>query len=183
MDGPEDAGAGRNLSLVLSLKNILPGQEVVTKMSGDVTQADGEFRGIDHLYVVPFNTESMQVEPQAPRLGTRNVGLSSSGIARTGLVANNNSHLFGSATVPHGMNTVLVYGKAPDMGEAASKPDKHTYGVLNPDGLSNPSSSDDIFFRLEPILTTGDASELTEVTEIADGLLEKLNVIMSLMGN
>ena len=183
MDGPEDAGDGRNLSLVLSLKNILPGQEVVTKMSGDVTQADGEFRGIDHLYVVPFNTESMQVEPQAPRLGTRNVGLSSSGIARTGLVANNNSHLFGSATVPNGMNTVLVYGKAPDMGEAASKPDKHTYGVLNPDGLSNPSSSDDIFFRLEPILTTGDESELTEVTEIADGLLEKLNVIMSLMDN
>lgn len=183
MDVLEDAGDGRTLSLVLSLKNVLPGQEVTTKMSGDVTQADGGFRGIDHLYVIPFNTESMQVEPQDPRLGTRNVGLSSSGIATTGLVANNNSHLFGSATVPNGMNTVLVYGKAPDKGVDASKSDKHTYGVLSPDdALVNPLSSDDIFFRLEPILTTGDAPELTAVTKIADGLLEKLNVVMSLMG-
>lgn len=184
MDDPEDAGDGRALSLVLSLKNVLPGQEITTKMSGNITQADGDFRGIDHLYVVPFNTESMQVKPQDSRLGTRNVGLSSSGISRTGLVANNNSHLFGSAIVPNGMNTVLVYGKAPDKGERMSKSDKQTYGVLNPDdALGNPSSSDDIFFRLEPILATEDAPELTEVTDIADGLLEKLNVVMSLMGN
>lgn len=184
MDGPEDAGDGHTLSLALSLKNVLPGQEIRTKMSGDITQANGDFRGIDQLYVVPFNTASMQVEPQDPRLGTRNVGLSGTGIAKTGLVANNNSHLFGSAIVPNGMNTVLVYGKAPDKGEDASKQDKHTYGVLNPDAaLGNPSSSDDIFFRLEPILATGDAPESKAVTDMADGLLEKLNVVMSLMGN
>lgn len=183
LDGPEEAGNGRTLSLVLSLKNVQPGQEVTTKMPGDVTQADGDFRGIDHLYVVPFNTESLQVEPQDHRLGARNVGLSSSGIAKTGLVDNNNSHLFGSAIVPNGMNTVLVYGKAPDRGEASSRSDKHTYGVLNPVGLDNPSSSDDILFSLEPILSSGEASESTEVTSVADELLEKLNGIMSLMGN
>lgn len=179
MDGPEDAG----VSLVMSLKNVLPGQNVSTKMSSEVTQADGTFRGIDHLYVVPFNTESEHVEPQDPRLGGRNVGLSSAGISKTGLVANNNSHLFGSAIVPNGMNTVLVYGKAPDMGADASKEDKHTYGVLNPEGLDDPSSSDDIFFRLEPVLASGGTDELTQMTEIADGLLDKLNVVMSLLGN
>jgi len=184
LDGPEEAGDGRTLSLVLSLKNVLPGQEVTTKMSGNVTQADGTFRGIDHMYVVPFNTESLQVGPQDHRLGTRNVGLSSSGIAAgTGLVVPNNSHLFGSAIVPNGMNTVLVYGRAPDRGEASSKSDKHTFGVLNPEGLDNPSSSDDILFSLEPILATGETPELTEVTDVAEGLLEKLNGIMSLMGN
>ena len=183
IDVPEDADGERTLSLVMSLKNVLPGQEMGTKMSSDVTQASGDFRGIDRLYVIPFYTESMQVEPQDTRLGARNVGLSSTGIARTGLIANNNSHLFGSAIVPNGMNTVLVYGSAPDRGVDASKSDKHTYGVLTPHGLDNPSSTDDISFRLEPVLATGDNNELSEITAIADGLLEKLNAIMSLMGN
>lgn len=183
MGGPEDAGDGLSLSLVMSLKNVLPGRDMSTKMSSDITQAEGSFRGIDHLYVIPFNTESMRVEPQDPRLGARNVGLSSAGISRTGLFPNNNSHLFGSAIVPNGMNTVLVYGKAPDMGLNASKEDKHTYGVLNPEGLDNLSSSDDIFFRLEPVLASGGTDALTQISEIADGLLEKLNVVMSLMGN
>lgn len=183
IDVPEDADGERTLSLVMSLKNVIPGQGGGTKMSSDVTQARGEFRGIDRMYMVPFYTESMLVEPQNSRLGTRNVGLSSSGIAKTGLVANNNSHFFGSAIVPNGMNTVLVYGKAPDMGEDASKSDKHTYGVLTPHGLDNPSSTDEISFRLEPVLATGETDELSEITTIADGLLEKLNVIMSLLGH
>lgn len=184
IDDPQyDAYEGRTLSLVMSLKNVQPGQEVSTKMTPDVTQSDGAFRGIEQMYIIPFSTESKHVEPQDHRLGTRNVGLESAGIARTGLVANNNSHLFGSATVPNGMNTVLVYGKAPDLGPDASKTGKHTYGVLNAEGLANPTASDDMFFHLEPILTSGEKDEMTEITAIADALLEKLNVIMSLLGS
>jgi len=181
MEGTEDAG--HTLSLVMSLKNVMPGNEMTTKMSQDVTQVNGKFRGMDRVYVIPFNTESMQVKPQDTRLGTRNVGLGSTGIAQSGLITNNNSHLFGSAIVPNGMNTVLVYGSTPDMGEDASKSDKHTYGVLTPKGLDNPSSTDDISFSLEPVLATGETGELYEITTIVDGLLEKLNAIMSLMGN
>lgn len=184
IDDPQyDADEGRTISLVMSLKNILPGQQVSTKMTPEVTQSEGVFRGIEQLYLIPFSTESMQVEPHDPRLGTRNVSLGSTGIARTGLVANNNSHLFGSASVPNGMNTVLVYGKAPDLGPDASKTGKHTYGVLKAEGLDNPDASDDICFHLEPILASGETDEMPEVTAIADALLEKLNVIMSLMGS
>lgn len=178
---PVVANEPHTLSLAMSLKNVAIGREITTKMSSDVTQAGGVFRGIDQMYMIPFNTESMLVESGDQRLGLRNVGLGSTGIARTGLIANNNSHLFGSAIVPNGMNTVLVYGKAPDLG--SSRESRQIYGALTPEGLGNPSSSDDISFHLEPILETGETNELSEIISITDGLLEKLNAIMSLMAN
>ena len=116
--------------------------------------------------------------PGDSRLGSTNVHLSSAGIVRTGLVANNNSHIFGNASVPTGMNRVLSYGKAPDGGESATREEKHRYGVLTPSGLDNPSVSDDISFGLESILGT----DIQEASDAADQLLEGLNVVMSLMG-
>lgn len=178
-----DAEADRPLSLALSLKNVGPGQEASTRMSAAVTQADREFRGIEHLYVIPFETESAPVEPEDARLGRQNVVLGGTGISRYGLVSNSNSYLFGSAFVPTRMNRVLTYGKAPDDGTEASKESKHTYGVLSPEGLANPSGSDDISFHLEPVLGTGTTGELAEVLACADGILEQLNVVMSLLGN
>ena len=176
-----DAGE-HTISLVMSLKNVDSAQEPVTKMSADVTQSEGVFRGIEHLYIIPFNTENAQVEPQDARLGSQNVSLSTSGISKMGLVPNNNAHLFGSAFAPTGMNHVLTYGKSPDEGEGASKESKHLYGVLNAVGLSDPSGSDDISFHLEPILTDGQPGELTVVESQTDELLELLNAIMTRMG-
>lgn len=167
-------------SLLLSLKNVLPGQDAPTKMSVQVTQSGGIFRGIEKVYLIPFNTESsVAVEAGDARLGNQNVVLASSGI--NSLVANNNSHLFGSAIVPSGMNRLLAYGKAPDMGDMDSKDGKQTSGVLSADGLENPSGSDAISFHLEPILGSGAASEFPEVEAMADALLDQLNVVMSLM--
>lgn len=179
--GIDDAGE-HAISLVMSLKNVESGQEAVTKMTSDITQSGGVFRGIEHLYIIPFNTENAQVESQDPRLGSQNVVLASTGIGKSGLVPNNNSHFFGSAFVPSGMNRVLAYGKSPDEGEGASRVSKHQYGALNPQGLSDPSVSDDISFHLEPILADGEPGELTVVESKSDDLLSQLNAIMSLMG-
>ena len=173
----DDASGERSLSMVMSLKNVVPGYEGQTKLSTTVTQSDGVFRGIEQVYIIPFDTEE-KVEPEDVRLGQRNVVLGNTGISRSGLVPNNNSHLFGSAVVPNRMNHVLTYGKAPDGGEDANKVSKHTYGVLNPKGISNPAVSDSISFHLEPILSS---EESTEVETVADGLLEQWNVVMSLM--
>ncbi len=181
---PDDAASERAVSFALSLKNVLPGQEYSTKMTSDITQSGGVFRGIERLYVIPFNTEeNLEVEPQDSRLGTQNVVLGNTGISRYGLVPVNNSHLFGTATIPGGMNHVLTYGKAPDEGVSASKESKHLYGVLNQEGLSDPLASDDISFHLEPVLSSGDTDELTQVESVCDGLLSKLNVVMSLLGS
>lgn len=175
--GGEDASEGHTSSLVMSLKNVVPGREG-TKMSSDITQSTGVFRGIEHLYVIPFDTETAQVEPGDGRLGSRNVSLSGTGISKNGLVPNNNAFLFGSAVVPNGMNRVLAYGKAPDEGEYASKESKHKYGVLTQQGLLDPKGSNDISFNLEPILTV---EELSEADAQADVLLAQLNVVMTLM--
>ena len=171
-----------SLSLVLSLKNVLPGQDAPTKMSTQVTQSEGVFRGIEHVYLVPFNTEeSRAVEPSDPRLGTQNIVLGSSSINKSGLVANNNAHLFGSAIVPSRMNRILAYGKAPDTGVQAGKERKHTNGVLTGEGLDDPTGSDEISFHLEPILATGEVNEYAAITATADELLDQLNVVMTMM--
>ena len=120
-EGIADEGGGRHLSLVVSVKNVLPGQEPSTKMTADVTQSAGVFRGIEHLWIIPFKTEvpleeeeSVEVAPGDQRLGGNNVVLGSVGIDKRDLVRNNNSHLFVSAFAPTGMNHVLTYGEAPD---------------------------------------------------------------------
>lgn len=176
----DDAGE-HTISLVMSLKNVDSSQEPATKMSAEITQAGGVFRGIEHLYVIPFNTENLLVEPQDARLGAQNISLATSGINKTGLVPNNNSHFFGSAFVPSGTNRVLTYGKSPDEGEGASKVSKHLYGVLNGNNLLDPSRSEDISFHLEPILAGGEPDEMTVVESKADELLDQLNAIMTLM--
>lgn len=167
----------------MSLKNVSSQESTLTKMTAEITQSGAAFRGIDRMYVVPFQTAGEEVEAGTLRLGERNIALGGTGISRSGLVENNNSHLFGSATVPDGLDRVLTYGKAPDGGENATKDSKHHYGVLTPEGLDNPSASDDISFHLEKVLSDGEADELTEMQDTADDLLELLNVVMSLMGN
>lgn len=149
----------------------------------DITQSNGTFRGIEHLYIIPFDTVTEEVEYEDSRLGSQNVVLGTSGITRTGLVSNNNAHYISSAFVPTGMNRVLVYGKSPDEGEGATKASKHTYGSLVPEGLENPSGSADISFHLEPILASGESDEMTEVLTKADAILDQLNVVMSLLGS
>ena len=180
-DAVPDAGDGHAVTLAMSLKNVLPGQGSPTKMTAEITQSDGVFRGVERLYIVPFNTETPEVEPDAPRLGDHNVSLGSVGINRGGLVQNNNSHLFNSAYPPNGMNRVLTYAKAPDGDGSESKETKHSYGVLLPDGIENPSVANDIVFHLEPVLET--RQELQEAQNVADDLLEQLNVVMSMMGS
>ena len=108
-----DAGE-QSISLVLSVKNVQSGQGTATKMTSAITQSGGEFRGIEQLYIIPFNTDNAQVEPEDTRLGSQNVVLATTGISKAGLVPNNNSHFFGSAFVPSGTNRVLTYGKSPD---------------------------------------------------------------------
>ena len=171
-----------SLSLVLSLKNVLPGQETPTKLSPQVTQSEGVFRGIEHVYLVPFNTkESRAVEPEDPRLGTQNIVLGSSAINKSGLVANNNSHLFGSAIVPSRMNRILAYGKAPDNGSLDTKDNRHANGMLTQEGLDNPANTEDISFHLESILASGETNEYDAMIATADELLDQLNVVMTMM--
>lgn len=182
--GLDGAGEKHPISVAMSLGNILPGAGTPTKMTGDITQDGGVFRGLERLWMIPFATEeSQEVAPGDSRLGGSNVSLGTKGINRGDIVANNNSHLFNSAFAPNGMNRVLTYGKAPDEGESASKESKHRHGVLIPQGVENPSGSSAISFALEPVLQSGGGTdEFLEAQQAADGLLEELNVVMSLMG-
>ena len=166
-----------SISLALSLKS--PGdvpQSPATKMSAPVTQNGTPFRGIEQVYVIPFQTgSSAPVTEGSLRLGDRNVVIHHSAIGKTGLVANNNAHLYSIAILPKSMNRVLAYGKSADDGTISTRQDKHRNGMLTPSGLDNPSTPGDISFCLEPVLETAD---LNTVNQKADNLIAALNGVV-----
>lgn len=162
------------LTLAMSVKSMEEGRPVTTKMSPSITQASGSFRGIEQIYVIPFQTES-PVAPQDPRLGGKNVIMDNPVIGKSVFYYN---RLFENAVMPMAMNHVLVYGKAFDLGTVSTQEGKHANGVLIPDGLEDPEFSDDISFCLEPVLDTDSADDLPFK---ADKILEKLNELAHLI--
>ena len=172
------------LTLAMSVKSMEEGRPVTTKMSQSITQDNGKnsFRGIEQLYILPFNTgtlsQSYAVTATDTRQGNQNVSISDPSISRTGLVENNNARLFDFAIVPMGTNRVLVYGEAKKSYAEVSKSNKHKNGALFAEGLNNPSKAGDIHFHLEPILDKGTMDEYSEASALADNILDKLNDVM-----
>ena len=167
------------MSLALSLKYTGDVPDVQTKMTAAITQDGAGFRGIEQVYVVPFHTESAApVSEGNIRLGDNNVYINNPSIGQTGLVANNNSHLYKLVTVPVNTNRVLAYGKAYDSGSISTKEGKHKNGVLTPSGLDDPSSSGDISFCLENVL---EAADLTTINQTADRLIAALNGVVEVL--
>lgn len=168
--------SGNGISLSLS---VAPRGSVSTKMTTAITQEGAGFRGIEQVYVIPFQTDDANpVSADDPRLGGSNVFIQNPAIAQTGLVANNNSHLYDLAEVPLKTNRVLAYGKATDAGDVSSKEDKHKNGVLIPFGLDDLNVSEDISFCLESIL---EPSDRTTLEQTADNLIAALNSVVETM--
>lgn len=169
------AGQYNAISLAVSLKS--PGDVPVgpaTKMSATITQEGSGFRGIEQVYVIPFQTASASpLNDGSTRLGDRNVVIQNPSI--TGLVANNNAHLYNFAILPQFMNRVLAYGKAFDSGSVSTKEGKHKNGVLMPAGLDNPNTPGDISFSLESVLETDD---LTAINQKSDNMIAALNGVV-----
>lgn len=172
-------GSGNGVSLALSLKNVGEVPEVRTKMTATITQDGAGFRGIEQVYVIPFQTQSaIAVKANNERLGSSNVQIQNPVIEQSGLVDNNRSHLYKLATIPRRTNRVLAYGKAFDSGSVATKEGKHKNGVLNPSGLDDPETPGEISFSLEEVLETDD---LTEITHTSDNLIGALNGVVEVL--
>ena len=170
------------LSLSLKTRTGLPS----TKMQDSITQADANtdytvFRGIQQLFVIPFGATGT-ITAGDPRIG-KNIELPHVGITATfgsdasdglltGLVTNNNSHLYRGVHLKSGTSSVLAYGQAIDQAVSASPSDSLDYkrrnGVLRSSGLTSSETPEDIIFRLEPYLNS--TAESTLNSRIADVL-------------
>lgn len=166
------------ISLALSLKHSGDAPAAQTKMSYDITQdKEDSFRGIEQIYIIPFQTEEANpVDAGSDRLGGSNVVFQNPTISRSGLIANNNSHLYRIVQVPVLTNRVLAYGKAFDSGSVSTKEGKHKNGVLTASGLDDPDTPGDISFSLESVLEAG---ELDEVNQTANELIDALNGVVA----
>ncbi|MBR6346545.1 MAG: hypothetical protein IKR69_04075 [Bacteroidales bacterium] len=175
----DDNGPGKNVDRVSLSLSVASAGSADTKMTAVITQDGSGFRGIEEVFVVPFQTSSAApVSTGDPRLGSRNVYIENSGIAQSGLVANNNSHLYNIVSIPNYTNRVLAYGKSSDVGTVSTTEGKHRNGVLTAQGLDNPNTSGDISFCLEPVLETAD---LTAVNQTADNLIDALNAVVGVL--
>lgn len=174
---PLDETGGRevNASLSLSLKSAgtLNAQ---TKMLSTTTQSSGNaFRGIDHIYIVPFRLEDNTAPLTAAEQRHGDVMIYT-GFNRDGLIDNNNAHLYSLTLMPWRMNHVLVYGKSIDNGGVSTKELKHRNGILNPTNLTSPPTAGDVNFQLEQILST---EESTEIETKATALINALNGVIN----
>jgi len=161
-----------------------------TRMSDAIAQVDADtdntlFRGIEQIYVIPFNTHSTITAGDA-RHG-RNLTLPQLGITpqwgssvNPGLVTNNNSHLYEDVYMKSGTASVLVYGKAIDEDVSASASDsvafKRRNGALHAHGIGNAETPVDMWFELDPIV---DAAAESSMNSTISGVLAYLNSIAS----
>ncbi len=177
--GPGVTDQDNAISLALSLKHIEDDSASQTKMSPAITQDGSGFRGIEQIYVIPFQTESAApVNAGSARLGNRNVLIQDPSISQAGLIANNSSHLYNFVQIPISTNRVLAYGKAFNSGSVSTKEGKHKNGVLTPSGLDDPNTASDISFSLESILET---DEMDTISQTVDNLIAALNAVVAVM--
>ena len=169
-------------------------RSTVTKMTAAVTQADqteSSFRGIKQIYAIPFKVKRSVVSTDE-RLG-ENLKLPQKGIPKSfgtsalngdfsGLVSNNNSHLYKVVIIPRGTASMLVYGQAIDENVSVATDSvafKRRNGVLQKHGVESAEPAD-INFTLEPFITAEAASTFNSTVSeqyyhrfgIADGLYQ-----------
>ena len=161
---------GREMSLSFSVGLHSAQGSPQTRMTASVTQQanDAPFRGIERLYMIPFKAQDAQVRSGDKRWSS-NLSLPQMGIPAQlfgssanhgqfeGLVSNSNSHLYSQVYIHLQTNAVLAYGKALDDYSQPVSDDsiafKHRNGVLLHPDLDRVSTTDEIGFDLEPIVS------------------------------
>lgn len=160
-----------------------------TKMSASVTQieaTEASFRGIKEVYAIPFKAARAITATDA-RLG-ENLVLPQTGLPSlfgssaqngnfSGLVSQNNSHLYKGVIIPRGTASMLVYGQAEDDPVSVS-PDsvafKRHNGVLRKHAVEYADHPGEISFTLEPFINSSTEAALNAKV---NGLLTYLNSI------
>lgn len=150
-----------------------------------ITEMDQTFRGIGEVTVVPFGVRRMVssgdlslYHPSVLSGITPDYYESAvdGSVYVTGLVQNNNAHLYSNkeAYLPEGTASVLVYGRPPQASADTEIESRHLNGALTPSGLeSRPElrSASDISFSPVPIYGEGVPEEADAIAGIMDDIV------------
>lgn len=131
-----------SFSLSVGLPQNKNNAKPVTRVADNIAQTNGvsDFRGIDNITLIPFNTTS-DITSSDTRFGANNITLPNAtpnSIAANELTSNGNAKVYSDVTIAQGTNHFLFYGKAIDAsaGTAITEAtDKFTYGSLDATGL------------------------------------------------
>lgn len=174
-DTPTNPGEAVKTSFTLSVGLPQTGSnaKAATRVSDEVAQATGNFRGIDNINLIPFGTE---VSASSSRLGDGNITLpNTTPNSLQTVTEGGNAKVYNDVSIPVGTNHFLFYGKAIDgtATEGIAQPsDPFRYGYLQAAGLSEGTPSG-ITFTPQPIFQGNLSSN-----EVATALMTYLNGIV-----
>lgn len=170
------------VQIALSVGNTVP---VATKGNPSViTEMDQTFRGIGEVTMIPFrsgdgvseNDRSLYHPAYLPDITADYYPRAFDGTAYvTGLVENNNAHLYSKqeANLPDGTASVLVYGRPPKVELTSVIEKNHLNGALNQSGLAPQAtlrSASDITFDPVAIYAGGIPSEAEGIAAILNSI-------------
>lgn len=133
-----------------------------SRMAATAAQTNGNFRGIDDFFIIPYTTEGVIGPNDSPLKPTLELGR----YVSASRLLSNNTIFYKPVFVPKLTASFLVYGHAP----ASSDP--FAYGSLSGfNTIDQQTKTSDITFSLDPIFTA------TEVPAIAQELADYLTSI------
>ena len=186
--GGSDTAQSDSVPVQISLS--LQGQETATRASGSITEltningTDGNFRGMEDIYVIPFDTEdtvragdiAIGYLRKLPDIGSSiDEAAYSNYVFHHGLIRNNHAHLYPSADahLPRGTSSMLVYGSGKHLTGSSVQEEKHRNGSMIVNGLDNTSSlltPTDITFSPDPIFTGVIPSQAQQLARIMSSI-------------
>ena len=190
-DEPETRVTADGKGVLVQLGVNIHTEESETRMSSVVTQKNNTFRGMDHLWIIPFmrnggvNTNDQRLSSSIPLSSIAAITNESNvqgyeNDSNYGLVANNHSHMWGRIGIPRHTQSVLVYGRATAStrfgSDESSVGYRHENGILAVNGIEGESDIEGepasaITFAPVPIYQ----EQLTEGQRLADILTDVLN--------
>ena len=162
------------------------GISIATKGNSTViTEMDQAFRGIEDVTIIPFKASggvsasdrSLYHPAYLPNITDDfHTQAVTNEVYITGLVANNNAHLYSKdeSQLPKGTASVLVYGRTPQAAAGSEVETKHLYGALEPSGLAQQATlryASDITFDPVAIYPEGFPSEAVSIANTLNNIV------------
>lgn len=179
-------GAVKHTQLALSAS----GSSATTRMSEAITQAneeaEGLFRGISDLFLLPFqitNTTREYIQPgNAPSgsqvvAGNNTIGIAGQNVTPEVLNIGPNSAYYFDVVIPIGTNAFLTYGRA--TGNKSTVAEKQSNGILDATGLTSTVSTRPSGISFAPVQMVSAVTSNGAAGDAGDAIITYLNSIFN----
>lgn len=185
--GAEERPEAIPVELALALENGVPTRASLSALTELADQ--GDFRGLENIRIVPFASREgvghadVAIGPARglPAISaSRDEAAYAANTYHSGLVRNNNAHLYpgANAALPKGTASVLVYGNGVSVASGTTPRDKHLNGSLIETGWEEAGAlqaASAFTFSPDPIYTGSIPASATALTDILTSIASSVS--------